>query len=271
MVLSSGLNLTQNKEEVFSVKKSKIIGILAIPALLLTGCVDSMPDLTKEQSEMISEYAAGLLLKYSPNYNYRIVDVELIEQAMALEQASEETSQEIFTEDILEEKTDKENSLEIESEEGVEASAEYDEELQNDDIDSNIAEMFAMEDIIIKYNSYELCDSYPENNTGFIVDAAQNKKLLVVYFDAETVGEQAVECNLIGEKFNISLSLNGNKVNILNTMIPNELATFLDTIEGGKIQQLVTVAEIDEISDDDVLDLKLKISNNNYEYNFKLK
>ena len=57
-------------------KKGKVLGLLAMSAVLLTGCVDSMPELTDEQSDIIAEYAAGLLLKYSPNYNYKIASEE---------------------------------------------------------------------------------------------------------------------------------------------------------------------------------------------------
>ena len=53
-------------------KKGKIIGVLAISACMLTGCIDLMPDMTEEQSELVAEYAADMLLKYSPNYHYRI-------------------------------------------------------------------------------------------------------------------------------------------------------------------------------------------------------
>ena len=55
-------------------KKGKIIGVLAISACMLTGCIDSMPDMTEEQSELVAEYAADMLLKYSPNYHYRIAE-----------------------------------------------------------------------------------------------------------------------------------------------------------------------------------------------------
>ena len=67
-------------------KKGKIIGITVMVASLLTGCVDAMPDLTEEQSALIAEYAADMLLKYSPNYNYRIED----EEALAEEETTEE-------------------------------------------------------------------------------------------------------------------------------------------------------------------------------------
>lgn len=275
MVLSFGLNSMQNKEEVFSVKKSKILGLLAIPALLLTGCVDSMPNLTREQSEMISEYAATLLLKYSPNYNYRIVDEEIIAQAAILEQESETLTQEVLpdetAQDIATEMEVEEETQNSKQEAETEVSTEIVEEVQVNDIDTDIAQLFAMEGITIKYKSYEICDSYPKNNEGFVVDAATDKKLLVVFFEAENVSGQAFECNLIGETFNVLLKLNGNKVTLLNTMLPNELATYLDTIEADKTQELVVVAEIDAITDDEVNDLMFEISNNSGEYIFKLK
>ncbi|MDE6940535.1 MAG: hypothetical protein K2P40_06305, partial [Lachnospiraceae bacterium] len=72
-------------------KKGKVLGLLAMSAVLLTGCVDSMPELTAEQSEIIAEYAAGLLLKYSSNYNYKIASEE--EVAAALAAAEQEVSE----------------------------------------------------------------------------------------------------------------------------------------------------------------------------------
>ncbi len=255
-------------------KKGKIIGLLAIPALLLTGCIDSMPELTKEQSDMISEYAADLLLKYSPNYNYKIVDEDMLVQASVLEQGVEELTQEILTEEILEETTQEESEYiadDGQETETTEVTTEISNEMQTDDLNTNIAEMFAMDNLSIKYQSYELCDSYPQNNAGFVVDAAQDKKLLVVYFDAEAMGAEVAECNLIGEEFNIALTLNGKNINILNTMLPNEIVTYLDTIEPDNSQKLVALAEISNITEDEILDLILKISNNNASYTFKLK
>ena len=53
-------------------KKGKILGLMAMSAVLLAGCADAMPELTDDEAELIAEYAADLLLKYSPNYDYKI-------------------------------------------------------------------------------------------------------------------------------------------------------------------------------------------------------
>ena len=66
-------------------KKGKILGLFLIPTLLMTGCIDAMPELTEEQSAIIAEYSASLLLKYSPNFEYRIADEEELLEAMSVE------------------------------------------------------------------------------------------------------------------------------------------------------------------------------------------
>lgn len=43
--------------------------------LLLAGCGNHIPEMTKEQSAQISEYAAGLLLKYDKGNVNRLTDV----------------------------------------------------------------------------------------------------------------------------------------------------------------------------------------------------
>ena len=89
-------------------KKGKVLCMLVMSAVLLTGCVDAMPDLTREQSGMIAEYAASLLLKYSPNYNYKIVSEEEVAAAKAAEQELME-SQTQEESDVGEEQMDSEN------------------------------------------------------------------------------------------------------------------------------------------------------------------
>ena len=48
-----------------------LCGITA--AILMTGCGSVMPDLTEEETEIISEYAAGVLLKYDRVHGGRLM------------------------------------------------------------------------------------------------------------------------------------------------------------------------------------------------------
>ena len=87
-------------------RKGKLLGLVSMVALLLTGCVDNMPDMTEEQSELVAEYAAGLLLKYSPNYQYGLADEdELLEEESVVEETTEESVAEESSEEPSSEST----------------------------------------------------------------------------------------------------------------------------------------------------------------------
>ena len=52
MASSFGLNSKRNNGGV-CLKKGKILGLMAMSAVLLAGCADAMPELTEEQNRLI--------------------------------------------------------------------------------------------------------------------------------------------------------------------------------------------------------------------------
>ena len=91
--------------------------------------------------------------------------------------------------------------------------------------DLDFAAELGIDDLIIRYQSFEICSSYPENNTGFSVDAAQGKKLLVMHFDMEGLPEEDIDCNLFDYDIKMRVNINDTvSANVLSTMIPNDLA-----------------------------------------------
>lgn len=250
-------------------KKGKVLGLLAMSAVLLTGCVDSMPELTDEQSEIIAEYAAGLLLKYSPNYNYKIASEEEVAAAMASRQEVPEPETENETETGSEQAED-ENNQNISSSE-TEPSESGTEPVQFV-ADLDFAAELGIDDLIIRYQSFEICSSYPQNNSGFSVDAAQGRKLLVMHFDMEGLPEEDVDCNLFDYDIKMRVNINETvSATVLSTMIPNDLASYMDVVHAGEIVDLVAVAEIDDMTEEEIQSLTLRASSNGQTCTVKLK
>lgn len=238
-------------------KKGKVLGLLVMSTVLLTGCVDSMPELTAEQSEIIAEYAAGLLLKYSPRYNYKIVSEEEVAAAMA---AGPEASE-------PETETERAEEMETESQSSPDApETETQPESQETTAVQLVAELdFAAElgidDLIVRYQSFELCDSYPQDNSGFSVSAAQGKKLLVMHFDLEGLPEEDVDCNLFDYDIKMRVTINDTaSAAVLSTLIPNDLASYMEVVHVGEIVDVVAVAEIDDMTEADIQSLVLQAS-----------
>ena len=251
-------------------KKGKVLGLFAMSAMLLTGCIDAMPELTAEQSDIITEYAAGLLLKYSPNYNYKIADEEEVLAAMAARQEAVEPETAAETEpetDIVQAEGEaNQNTSPTEAETETEA-----EQIQFV-ADLDFAAELGIDDLIIRYQSFEICSAYPGDNTGFSVDAAQGKKLLVMHFDMEGLPEEDVDCNLFDYEIKMRVNINDTgSTSVLSTLIPNDLGTYMDIVPAGEIVDVVAVAEIDDMTAEEIQTLTLHAASNSQSCTVKLK
>lgn len=257
-------------------KKYKILGIAAASALMLTGCIDSMPEMTAEQTGIVAEYAAGLLLKYSPNYEYMLVSEDELKAALQQREIAEQISSEIAesaeSSEAVETKEPQEpvdETMDAANEgakpEGAETPAsEAAPEQQFIAADADIAaELGFDEKVSLKYKSFEICDSYPKDAVGFSgVDAANGKKLLVMHFEAANDTDAAVECAMYNYSMRLRADVNGEiKANAKDTpMLPDDMASYDGELKPGEKADLAAVIEIAEMSDADIASLALSIS-----------
>ena len=245
-------------------KKGKIIGVLAISACMLTGCIDSMPDMTEEQSELVAEYAADMLLKYSPNYHYRIAD----EEEVASAEAEMETSQEEET--MQEESQPSQDLSQTGSGENVSVGAETSVE---DGSEYDLATFFGMEQFSIRYASCEITDAYPkaESGAGFSVTAPQGYNLLVLHFDVENLGEEAAQCDLFDQINKVRVNVNNaGYVQVLSTLLTNDLTTYMEDIPAGEVAGAVVAVPVEQTDLDEIQTAVMRITTQDSVVNISL-
>lgn len=245
-------------------KKGKIIGVLAISACMLTGCIDSMPDMTEEQSELVAEYAADMLLKYSPNYHYRIADEEEVASAEAEMETSqeEETTQEKSQPSQDLSQTGSGETVSVGAETSVEDGAEYD-----------LAAFFGMDQFSIMYASCEVTDAYPnaESGVGFSVTAPQGYNLLVLHYDVENLGEEAAQCDLFDQISKVSVNVNdAGYVQALSTLLTNDLTTYMEDIPAGEVADAVVVVPVEQTDLDEIQTAVMQITTQDSVVNINL-
>lgn len=245
-------------------KKGKIIGVLAVSACMLTGCIDSMPDMTEEQSELVAEYAADMLLKYSPNYHYRIADEEEVASAEAEMETSqeEETMQEESQPSQDLSQTGSGESVSVGAETSVEDGSEYD-----------LAAFFGMDQFSIMYASCEATDAYPnaESGVGFSVTAPQGYNLLVLHFDVENLGEEAAQCDLFDQISKVTVNVNdAGYVQALSTLLTNDLTTYMEDIPAGEVADAVVVVPVEQTDLDEIQTAVMQITTQDSVVNINL-
>ncbi len=251
-------------------KKGKVLGLIALSAMLLTGCVDAMPELTAEQSDVIAEYAAGLLLKYSPRYEYRIVSEEELAAAIANRQEGSESELEPTTQ--TEQVQSPEENVSEASSEDVPAGQEEESAQVQPAEDIDFAAELGIDDLIIRYQSFEVCSSYPQDSTGYSVDAARDKKLLILHFDLEGLPEEDVDCNFFDRDLKLRVNINDSiSASALNAMLSNNLITYIDVVKAGETVDVVAVVEINDMTEADIQSMVLQASINGNTCTAKLK
>lgn len=208
-----------------------LCGIAA--ALLMTGCGSTMPDLTQEETNLISEYAVGVLLKYDKHYGSRLVDTTGYETAEAEE-----------PEELPEEQPEQEEAP-VNDTEVVDVSQDEAETA----VPSTIEEYYGLQDFMFQYTGYELDQSYPadaaEDDVFFAMDATEGTQLLVLKFIATNTGAADQTLNMLERGARFRVSVNGeSSQGALATMLLNDMQTYDDVVPAGSGVELVSIVEI---------------------------
>lgn len=204
-------------------------------AVLMTGCGSAMPNLTQEETNLISEYAVGVLLKYDKNYSSRLVDTTEydIVEAETPEEIPEEQPED--TPDQEEVAANDTEVIDISQDEAV--------------VPATIEEYYGIQDFTFQYTGYELVKNYPpatsDNNFFFAMDATDGMQLLVLKFVAvnNSNSDQTLDMLEHGARFRVSVNGESSK-GALATMLLDDMQTYNDVVPAGSGVELVSIIEI---------------------------
>ncbi len=211
-----------------------LCGIAA--SLLMTGC-GAMPDLTQEETELISEYAVGVLLKYDKSHGSRLVDISAYDVAEDISEP-EETPEEPIPEEVPEDLPETTQTVDVSQD-----------EIETEPVISSVEEYYGIPNVAIQFTGYELTDSYPnaegEGNLFFSMDATPGTQLLVLKFQASNTGNEDQAMDMLGHGARFRVSVNGEaSKGALATMLLNDMQTFNEVIPLGSSVELVSIVEV---------------------------
>jgi len=206
-----------------------------------------MPELSEEETELVTEYAAGLMLKYDTRYSSKgILNDDELEAMMEKEAAQREKerayaeSAKAYQESLNNKQTEDASQTETVSHES------------SDPTISNIASFFGIDGFDVAYSGYELCDSYPSSGDSLLMamDASEGKQLLVVNFNVANVSSDSGTFDMFYKSPGFTLNVNGDtKVRQQATLLLDDMAAYNGTIGMGSSENMVLIFEVgDDIS-----------------------
>lgn len=230
-------------------RKNGLIACLCVIIMLpLVACGNQIPDMTKEQTAQISEYAARLLLSHSGNYHSKLVDTSVApDEELAGQEESDmpgSTTEEMVQTEGGEQDGMGEaaagNDLEPDVQENPEAPA------------LSIAQVLGLSGTDAQYTGYEICDSYPNGevspeNMFFAMNASAGSKLVVLHIAVTNTLPETVTLDTISVPAKYRVVLNGEHTqNALVTMLEDDFSALHSEINAGENLDTVIVAEISQ-------------------------
>ena len=233
-------------------KKWLSLLMLSTCLFFLAGCND-VKDLTDEETKLIAEYAAGLLLKYDVDYVDRIAEGDKAAQEMTAEVSTEQ-------EDTQEVTTEEQNQNVRDTEEG--ASTEE----RTVGSEGDIAKIAGIAGVSISLKDYQIVDRYPEAEEGDAVvgvEAADGCQLLVIRFQVQNITEDVVDVSLMDKQLDYHIVCNGtNAANPMLTILMNDLGTLETSVQPGEKQEAVLLFQISDSMKEQLESMELYINYN---------
>lgn len=207
---------------------------LLLSLVTLSGCTD-VKNLSDEESDMIAEFSAGVLLRYSEDYPYRLITDKQhsVEAEVTATPTPVETP--VPTEAPTEVPT-------VASNGAIDSS---DETTEKKEASVSVNEIYQIEGLEFSYKSYQFCKSYGKG-AGLIM-AEDGQRLLVVSFGVRNTTGQTKKVNLMNRKIEYTLNLNGSEYLPGISMLKNGGLNYLKTIiQKGKTEEAVLIYSVSE-------------------------
>ena len=252
------------------IRKPVALSILLIACFALAAC-GSIPKLTANETEMVSQYAASLLLKYDADNHTRLVDTsDYLSQYYAAKKAYDDAEAAYYKAIFEEEEKRRQEAIAQ-----ANANNEYNNGLNSgkkkDDgtagaavVNSafnnmTIGEFLGYPGFSIQYAGSDILDSYPEDSDDIVLPSSPGNDLLVIYFNVTNSGSSSEMLDVFSLGFNFRLSINGaGAAGVLYpTMLFDVLSEFEGNFNAGETKRLVLIKEVKEGTAVDTLSLSI--------------
>ncbi|MCQ2523505.1 MAG: hypothetical protein MJ123_04130 [Lachnospiraceae bacterium] len=243
-------------------------GVLIMASVMFCGCGD-LPKMTNEQSEVVTEYASSLLLKYDSTKHSRLIDTDaFLEKYNKAWDEYNEAKAEYEKQLAKEEKKKKKEQQKEESKEEVIDRSESDNSGTGGAtvIDTLTIGQFLGVNYDISYMDYSLVKTYPEDGTDFFfsMDATSGHDLLIVKLNATNMNSESDELDVMSKNLTFKLSINNEGFHAAyKTMLDDDLSEYVGNFNVGESKTLVLIGEVESGKAINSIDLRISDTKGN--------
>lgn len=239
--------------------KKPLLILTLFCGMMFTGCA-KMTDLSDQQSDVIAEYMAGSVLRYTDNYKEALIYPEDTkeEQKNGTVIKESNTTKEENTANTATDKQDinkgavtTSNSTGTKNTETEKSDLSYEE----------FYKIISDNKYQLKYTDFKLQSSYAQRDAYFTLTPTSGNKLLAVNFKVSNKSKSSVKVNL--EKIHIAYKLStkdGKSYSPMVTLLDTDLKYLNLTLKSGKSDDAVLLFDVPENLKTDGLTLSISLN-----------
>ncbi|BCN30442.1 hypothetical protein [Anaeromicropila herbilytica] len=231
--------------------KKKFIFVMIIATISLTGCAKTQ-DMSEEKTKMVTEYMAGLLLKYDKNYEEKLV-YKSKEESTTNNLATQETYVSYKNNEVVQNSEVSNGSVDSSNVGDYSNTDENQQVLTSDDSnkDANYMDLnkiINIKDFQLSYVGSSLLSKYPKeaSDASIMITPGEGNKLLIVEFNIKNTSTEEKSINLKNYKISYIINNNDNKIKSQLTLLNNDLHYFNSKIKGNESKKAVLFFEVPE-------------------------
>ncbi len=184
-----------------------LLSVLFLAVFSLSGCMD-VKDMTEEESDMVAEFSAGVLLRYSDTYQWRLITRE---QRQAAGETSSPAPEATITPSEGPQAADNVSGSGVSGDGSAETSA-----FQNVSLD----DVYHLDDVKVSFSDAWTCKKY--KNIQVPLDS--DERLLIVAFQLRNTSSKKQSVNLMKRNIDYPLEINGETYQLgLNLLEGNDM------------------------------------------------
>ncbi|HHT87401.1 MAG TPA: DUF4352 domain-containing protein [Clostridiales bacterium] len=241
--------------------KRLLIVLICVMGVVLTGCMKEYP-LTEAQTDIVAEYMASCLLKNDKKYTPTLISYEEIFDYKQI------PSEEIPSEEVTEPEAEPTNipKTNDNNEDDIHPAEEP------KDMQYSLSEVIGDPSFDIQYTSYQLAETYPEDNTNlvFSIDPRVGYQLLVINFTVENITDldQNIDLDMAEIQYQLDTNI-GTVYKPSFALLENNLQYIKMNIRAGEKIPAVLIYEVPK--DTDLSYINLKVSRGSKTKTIKIK
>ena len=217
--------------------RKRIVSTLLLSTLAIsaTGCASKV-DMTKEQTELVADYLASVIVKYDQNQN--INKLVKLEEPVVMP-----TPVVVPTVAPTKEPSQIENVITMENSESDSSGNTAIDKMDKITLES----LYGLKNISITYKNVKEYSIYPNKESSNVISASAGKKFLAVSFTIKNNQKEDVEVNLLQHKVNFVLKDSEGKLHSsIPTLLDEDMTYYHETCKANSTQNVVVLFEVDK-------------------------